>query len=269
MTMSEKRGRLAFIGLGLHDENSISLAGLRELERAETVFAESYTSFLSDGSLDRLSAKIGKGIEVLSREDVEKGKRILDECATRNVAFLVAGDPMIATTHVDLRIRAAMQDSDTAIVHGASAITAVPGILGLQSYKFGRTTTLATPQEGYFPISPYEIVNENLSRGLHTLVLLDIDADAERYMTASEGLNLLMRMEKLAGLGALSENTLACVVARAGAPDCVARAGRIADLAEMDFGPPMHSIVIPGRLHFMETEALKMFAQLSTELAPE
>ncbi len=263
--MAEKRGRLAFIGLGLYDEHGITVAGMEELRGADVAFAESYTSFLSKGAVDRLASAVGKNIQMLTRQDVENGKVILDACESKGVAFLVSGDPMTATTHVDLRIRAAMQSTETVIFHGASALTAVPGILGLQAYKFGRTTTLVTPQEGYFPMSPYEVVNENLSRGLHTLVLLDIDAESDRYMTATEGINLLTRMEKLAGLGAISENTLACVVARAGAPDCIARAGRIADLAMMDFGPPLHSIVIPGRLHFMETEALKLFAQLNED----
>jgi diphthine synthase len=35
----------------------------------------------------------------------------------------------------------------------------------------------------------------------------------------------------------------------------------------MDFGPPLHTLVIPGKLHFMETEALVAFAGLPPELA--
>ena len=267
--MAEGKGRLTFVGLGLHDESGISLAGLNEVQQAEVVFAEEYTSFLTKGSLDRLAQRTGKTVVLLSRQEVENGKRILEACETKRVALLIPGDPMTATTHVDLRIRAAMQSTETVLVHGASALTAVPGILGLQYYKFGRTTTLASPHEGYFPLSPYEIISENLSRGLHSMVLLDIDAESERYMTAPEGLSLLMQMEKLAGLGAISENSLVCVVARAGAPDGLARAGRIVDLAVMDFGPPMHTIVVPGKLHFMESESLKIFAQLSADLSPE
>lgn len=267
--MAKTSGRLAFVGLGLYDENGVTLAGLGEIERADVVFAESYTSMLSEGSLERLGGRTGKTIELLGRQDVENGRRILEECETRRVVLLVPGDPMTATTHVDLRIRAAMQSTETAIVHGASATTAVPGVLGLQNYKFGRTTTLATPQEGYFPMSPYEVIGENLSRGLHSLVLLDIDAESKHFMTADEGLTLLMEMERLAGIGTFSENTLVCAVARAGAPDCLARAGRIAELAKEDFGPPLHTIVVPGKLHFLETEALKLFAGLSGDAASE
>jgi diphthine synthase len=253
-------GRLAFVGLGLHDEDGISVRGLKEIAAADIVLAESYTSTLSEGSLDRLARTTGKRIELLDRTAVEDGKRIMVAARDRRVVLLVAGDPMTATTHVDLRLRAHSESIETAVIQGASALTAVPGLLGLQHYKFGRTTTLPFPQEGYSPTSPYEVIAENLSRGLHTLVLLDIDADNSRYMTAGEGLHLLLDMERRVGKGVLSEDTLICAVARAGSADCVARAGKLRELLGIDFGPPLHTLVVPGKLHFMEEEALEAFA---------
>ncbi len=258
--MAPRRGRLIFVGLGLHDENGISVSGLREIESADVVFAEDYTSTLATGSLDRLAAKTGKRIEALNREAVEDGSKLLEACKAKRVVLLVAGDPMTATTHIDLRLRAVKQSIDTSVIHGASALTAVPGLLGLQQYKFGRTTTLPFPQEGYSPTSPYEVISENLSRGLHTLVLLDIDAENSRYMTAGEGLHLLMDMERRVGKGIVSDTTLVCAVARAGAPDCSVMAGRVKDLISADLGSPLHSLVVPGKLHFMEEEALDLLA---------
>ena len=38
------------------------------------------------------------------------------------------------------------------------------------------------------------------------------------------------------------------------------KAGRVGRLQSYDFGSPPHSIVIPGRLHFMEAEALQVLA---------
>ncbi len=257
--MTEK-GMLVFVGLGLHDEDGVSEKGLKEIVSADLTLAEVYTSALSEGSLDRLARRSGRAIELLDRAAVEDGKRILKECESKRVVLLVVGDPMTATTHVDLRLRAAEAGIETRIVHGASALTAVPGLLGLQHYKFGRTTTLPFPQEGYSPTSPYDVIKENLSRGLHTLVLLDIDADDSRYMTVNEGLHLLLDMERRLGLGIISEDTLVCAVARAGSPDCVARAGKLSDLLTTDFGPPLHTIIVPGRLHFLEEDALRMFA---------
>ena len=254
------KGALVFVGLGLHDEDGVSERGLREILSADLVLAEVYTSALSEGSLDRLAARTGKRIEHLDRAAVEDGKRILDECEDKRVVLLVVGDPMTATTHVDLRLRAAEAGIETQVVHGASALTAVPGLLGLQHYKFGRTTTLPFPQEGYSPTSPYDVIGENLSRGLHTLVLLDIDAENSRYMTVNEGLHLLLDMERRVGRGIISRSTLVCAVARAGSRDCIVRAGALDDLMSTGFGLPLHTIVVPGKLHFLEEDALRVFA---------
>ncbi len=253
-------GKLSFVGLGLHDEDGITVRGLKEIIGSDVVFAESYTSALSDGAIDRLARIAGKPIETLTRSQVEDGSRILDEAKGKKVAFLVPGDPMTATTHVDLRMRALKLGIKTAIVHGSSALTAVPGILGLQHYKFGRTTTLPFPQEGYSPMSPYDVIADNLSRGLHSMVLLDIDSDNSRYMTANEGLHLLLDMERRGGKAILGDEALVCAVARAGAPDCVAASGKLRDLATMEFGPPLHTLVVPGKLHFMEEEALSLLS---------
>ena len=256
-------GTLTFVGLGLDDDQGISLKGLNEVGLADVVFAEAYTSTLSEGSIDRLAKKTGKKIDILSRNTVEDGGSLLETCKEKRVVLLIAGDPMTATTHIDLRLRAERQGIHTRVVHGSSILTAVPGVLGLQHYKFGRTTTVPFPQEGYSPTSPLEVISENLSRGLHTLVLLDIDAENARYMTANEGLHCLLDMDRRLGKGVIDENNLVCVVARAGAEDCVARAGRLGDLVKESFGPTLHSLVVPGKLHFMEEESLEVLAGLT------
>lgn len=260
MHAQRNKGTLTFIGLGLYDDEGLSIKGMKEIRASDEVFAEAYTSMLVAGALDRLESRAGRKIQLLDRERIEEGSAVLEACKDKRVALLVVGDPMGATTHIDLRLRAAKLGIETSIVHGASVLTAVPGILGLQHYKFGRTTTLPFPQEGYSPTSPYEVVAENLLRGLHTLVLLDIDADGSRYMTANEGLHSLLDMERRVAKRAINQQTLVCVVARAGSPDCLARAGSISDMISSDFGPPLHTIVIPGKLHFMEEEALEVLA---------
>jgi diphthine synthase len=263
-TPEARKGRLALVGLGLHDEKDVTLRGLEEIRSADIVFLEGYTSRLSEGAVPRLSETTGKEIRVLSRNEVEDATVILDSCREKRVVLLVAGDPLTATTHIDIRLRAEQLSIETAVVHAPSVLTAVPGLLGLQHYKFGRVTTLPYPQEGYLPTSPCEMILENIDRGLHSLVLLDIDAENDRYMTANEGMQLLLEMaRKLGDLGGrMTEDTLVCVVARAGAPDCEAAAGRLGDLRLKDFGPPLHTMVVPGRLHFMEEEALKVLARM-------
>ncbi len=172
---------------------------------------------------------------------------------------------MAATTHIDLRLRAIKKGVNTKIIHGSSIITAVPGILGLQNYKFGRTTTLAYPEKNYFPLSPYDVIKENKKMDLHSLILLDIQEHNKKYMTANEGMTLLLKMEEKQKEGIVSKNSIICVVAQAGSEKPIAFAGLIGDLIKRDFGPPLHTLVIPGKLHFLEIEALKLLAQLPAQ----
>ncbi|MCX6662013.1 MAG: diphthine synthase [Euryarchaeota archaeon] len=260
------KGQLVFVGLGLYDETDVSLKGLEELKQCDTVFAEFYTTKLGKFDKKSFESQIGKEIEVLSREETEKGDKIIDAAIQNSVVFLTGGDPMIATTHIDLRLRAIKKDIITKIIHSSSVATAVPGLLGLQNYKFGRTTTLAFAEKEYFPTSPYTVIYNNKKMGLHSLVLLDIQAEKNQYMTANEGFELLLKMEKKLKKLLVTDDTIACVVARAGAPDSLTVANTIHNLQTMDFGPPLHTIVIPGTLHFMEIEALELCANLPIKL---
>jgi diphthine synthase len=258
-------GALIFIGLGLYDENDISLKALEEIKNCDKVFAEFYTAKLTGTNVNKIEKTIGKHIEVLNREETEKGDKILNIAKDKIVALLTCGDPMTATTHVDIKLRAIKMGIKTRIIHGSSIFTAVPGLLGLQNYKFGRTTTLVYPEKGYFPTSPYSIIKVNKEIGLHTLVLLDIQADKKRYMTANEGIKLLLKMEDKLKENIITEDNVVCVVARAGSSEPKVIAGAIKDIIDKNFGPPLHTLVIPGKLHFMEFEAIQILAQLPAQ----
>jgi len=258
-------GNLIFIGLGLYDEKDISLKGIEEIKNCDIVFAEFYTAKLTGTKTNRIEKTIGKPIKVLTREETEKGDKILNAAKEKTVAILICGDPMTATTHIDIRLRAIKLGIKTKIIHGSSVFTAVPGLLGLQNYKFGRTTTLAFPEKNYFPTSPYNVIKENKKMGLHTLILLDIQADKKRYMTAEEGINLLLKMEEKHKENIITVEDIVCVVARAGSSKPVAFAGIIKEILDKDFGPPLHTLVIPGKLHFMEIEAIQILAQLPAQ----
>lgn len=256
-------GQLLFIGLGLHDEKDVSLNGLSEIKNCDKVFSEFYTSKLIGLKKDSFKQTFGKHVELLSREETERGDKILNSAINEKVAFLTCGDPMIATTHIDLRLRAIKKGILTKIIHSGSIITAAPGLLGLQNYKFGRTTTLAFPEKDYFPTSPYNVILENKKIGLHTLILLDIKADKNVYMTANEGMSLLLEIEEKLGKGLFKKDDMICVVARAGSPKTVVAAGPIKELINRDFGGPLHTLIVPGDLHFMEIEALEVLAGLN------
>lgn len=258
-------GELVFIGLGLHDERGITLRGLEEARSADLVYAEEYTSGLGGAPLDSVRRLIGKEIQALSREQLEGGREVLDAAGSRKVALLVVGDPMAATTHVDLRLRAASLKIRTRIVHGVSVLTAAAGALGLQAYKFGRTTTVPFPAPGFAPTSPLEAILANRKAGLHTLVLLDLRGDGT-FLSPSEAIRSLLRMAGDLGTKEFGPATLACVLSQVGSQDPRMVAGRIGSLVDRDVGPSPHCIVIPGLLHFLEKEALTAFAGAAHEV---
>jgi diphthine synthase len=51
-------------------------------------------------------------------------------------------------------------------------------------------------------------------------------------------------------------------IARAGSMEPVVRAGNADVIRSVDFGPPLHILVIPAELHDMEREYLEVFAGL-------
>jgi len=249
---------LVFIGLGLCGE-CIPLRGLREAREADVVYVELYTSIVPGLDLRELEGTIGKSIKILDRVAVEQHPdEILNAAKAGKVAFLVPGDPMVATTHVDLRLRAAREGIQTKIVHAASIASASAGLAGLQSYKFGRSATVPFPDNP--SQTPYEVLAENRGRGLHTLLLLDIRAEQNRAMTANEAIDVMLELEAKIHKKAFTPSTLAVVVARAGSDDALVRADRVERLREIDFGSPPHVLIVPGKLHFVEAEALEVFA---------
>lgn len=261
----EPMGQLIFIGLGLHDEKGITLRGLEEARAADILFAEFYTSALLGARAEAVEALLGKPIRRLSREQVESEKDVLDAAKDRRVAFLVAGDPMVATTHVDLRLRAAAAGIPTRVVHGVSILGAAAGALGLQAYKFGRTTTVPFPSPGHEVTSPLDPILENRRVGLHTLVLLDLREDGT-FLDPKAALGSLLAMARAKGATDFGPETLVCVLSRVGSPDMRIATDRLAVLLKRDLGPPLHCFVVPGRLHFLEKDALVAFGGAPQDL---
>ncbi|WP_123533236.1 diphthine synthase [Halosimplex salinum] len=243
---------LTFVGLGLYDERSVTVAGRDAIRSADRVVAEFYTSKLAGATLDDLEAYHDTDIEVRDRAGVEQSPGdILDDAADSDVVFLTAGDTMISTTHTDLRLRAHERDVETRVVHGTTAQAAASALTGLQNYRFGKATTLPFERShagDALPQSVLDTVDENRQRGLHTLVFLDIDAANDDYMRADEAAARLVE--------ASDDDVLGVVVARAGSPDPVVRADYLSVLAEESFGDPLHLLVVPGDLHLMERDAL-------------
>jgi diphthine synthase len=255
-------GELILIGMGLWDHNDMSLSGVKAASSADEAYVELYTNIMPGLNLKLLEKTIGREIILLKRRDLEEDadERVLRMAQRKSVALLVPGDPLAATTHVALRLRACELGISTRVVHAASVFSAAPSLVGLQHYKFGKTVTIPMPQEGYLPLSPYDVVSENLSRGLHTLLLLDIDVERKRYLSINEALSLLLKMETMRRMNVFTNDRFVIGLARIGSPRPTVKCDCLTALAGFDFGSPPHTLIVPGDLHFMEASTLvKLF----------
>lgn len=266
---------LHIIGLGLGNEEDITLKGLRLVKSASAVFLENYTSILAASQAD-LELLYGRPVIIADREYVEeKAESILDTCSEPGgAAFLVVGDPFGATTHSDLWLRAGQRNIKVNVVHNASIVNAV-AITGLQLYRFGQAISLCFWTETDKPTSYYGKLVENRKLGLHTLCLLDIKVkepsleslargkkiyESPRFMTVEQAVTQLLDIELELGENELNENDMAVGLARVGQVDQKIVYATLRELMQFDFGQPLHSLIIPSRdLHFHEIEVLQCF----------
>ena len=247
---------LYMIGIGLNDEKDITIKGLEAVKQADKIFLESYTSILQV-PVSKLEEFYGKEIILADREMVEKNSdEILNGAIKGNIAFLVVGDVFSATTHTDLKHRAIEKNIEIEIVNNASVLNAV-GITGLELYKFGKTSSIPFPLKGFEPETPYDAIKDN--RNLHTLILLDLRPMENKFMTVNDAITYLLMVEDKRGEDVFYMDKWCVGLARLGSKDCVIKYGRAKDLMKEDFGKPPHCLIVPGKLHFMEEEALDKF----------
>ena len=247
---------LYFIGLGLNNEKDITVNGLEAVKKCGIAYLENYTSILSCSKED-LEKFYGKKIIPAGRGLVEAdNNEIIENAKTKSVAFLVPGDPLVATTHIDLFLRAKKEGIKCSVIHNASILSAV-GVTGLQVYKFGKTTSI--PLENENVESPYDALKGNISLGLHTLFLLDLNPDDKKFMSANDAIRYLLKVELKRNERIFSEKTFCVGCARIGSENQVIKAGTAKELLKHNFGKPVHCLIIPGKLHFMEEEALGLF----------
>ena len=246
---------LYFIGLGLNNEKDITVNGLDAVKKCDLIYLENYTSVLNCDK-SALEKFYNKKIILANRKMVESDdNEIIKNSKSKNVAFLVAGDSLAATTHIDLYLRAKKEGIKCFVIHNSSILTAV-GITGLQLYKFGKTTSI--PLENENVETPYDVLKGNLSLGLHTLFLLDLNPEEEKFMTVNDAIRYLLKIELKRNEKIFSEKIFCIGCARVGSENQSIKSGTAKELLKFDFGKPVHCFIVPGKMHFMEEEALKI-----------
>lgn len=251
---------LHMIGVGLSDETDITLKGFETIKKADVVYLEHYTSKLKC-HIDHLEKLYGRKIILANREMVENNfeQTILHDAQSKEVAFLVIGDVFAATTHASIYLEARKKRIPVYIINNASVLTAV-GVTGLELYKFGKVTSIPFPGPGFEPNGFFNDLKRNQRIGLHTLFLLDLRPSDQRFMTANEAVGTLLEVgTSLKDKKTFTEQTLCVGCARLGATNQKIVFGEARQLSNIDFGPPLHCLIVPGKLHFMEEEILHLY----------
>lgn len=247
-----KPNMLYIIGIGLNDYKDISLRSLEILNMADKVYQECYTCIQSTNFND-IEKIINKKVILANRKLVEETDEIVEEAKTQNVVFLVAGTPFFATTHTDLYLRAIERNIEVKVIHNISILN-VKGCYGLYSYHFGKTVSIPYYTEKVKPTSFYNNIYNNYINGLHTLCLLDIKTDENRFMNVNEAIDHILYAEEQNNLKFFNLDFKIFAVCRFATDDELIQYDTVRNLKGRDFGKPLHSLIIPAKLSFIEEE---------------
>ncbi|HLC79132.1 MAG TPA: diphthine synthase [archaeon] len=251
---------LYIVGIGLSAQQ-LTLEALEILKGCEKIYIEEYTSRYPSSSAKELEQIIAKPVVSLMRKQVEEEFGIiLEQARAENIALAVYGNPLNATTHLQILLDAKEKGIKARAIAGISIFEFV-AFTGLERYKFGRTTSIVFHIEDYEPESFYDAIIENKKLGLHTLCLLDIKKEEEKMMSISHAISVLEVIEEKREMSALSES-IGVGIAGAGSDDCQIKAGTLDQLKSYNFTSYPQCLIVCGKLNEKEIEALRNLSDL-------
>ena len=257
---------LTLIGLGIYGYEGLTEKGYNVAVNSDILYIDTYTNVVTPEQISSIETRLNRKILSVGREFLENGEQILSESIDNNVSLLVSGDPIVATTHTDLLIRASEQNIDAKVIHNSSILSSIPGETGLHAYKFGRTVT-STKEPGSKLITVYHAVYDNLVLGLHTIILMEYNSSKNDNLTVNQTLNNLLSSENDYGYNVFSKNTLLIILSRIGFNDQKIITGQLSNLTSLDYGEHPHTLILPGKLHFSEIDSLSVLSdQLHGEI---
>ena len=253
--------KLTLVSIGINSHLDMSLKGVEAARNAERVYAEMYTMKM-DTTLGELEELAGQQVIPLPRGGMEEqGGELINAAKEMDVAVLVGGDALSATTHISLLLDAKQEGVETEVIHGSSIFTSITDT-GLSIYKFGKTVTVPFPEKG--PVdSVLRTLQENHEYGNHTLMLLDLNMAEDRYLGINAAIERLFETEKI------SRDSLLVGVARLGSMFPTIKADTAEALARYDFGDSPHALIAPGKLHFLEEDALVALADCPRKIVED
>tara|TARA_B110000014_G_scaffold252506_1_gene230910 strand:+ start:1095 stop:1949 length:855 start_codon:yes stop_codon:yes gene_type:complete len=260
---------LWLIGIGPGDLDHMTERARGVARGCSKRYLEGYTAVLPPKEEGRLESVVGPW-EKLMRDEVEGAEELLASAREESVALLVVGDPMQATTHIDLEDRCVEQGIGFHVIPGLSATALAVSLSGMQSYRFGRQVTLPFATSDYLPTSPLKMLCNNFENGLHSLVLLDLDPtgmglEQPRPMSPAEAVGLLEKMaarvvdEEEGGRGLLEipvKQWNGILLSDLGTEEERVLSGPLGDLSGQK-GGMVHAFILPAEFSGMEEDAFE------------
>ncbi len=255
---------LLLIGLGL-EAKDLSVRSLEAIRGAKKVYLEQYTTFISGAYIEYLTSESGKDITIVGRSELEEGAmETLKGAKNEEIAVLVPGDPLIATTHhATLLDNARKLGIGYKVYHASSIFSAAIGESGLDVYKFGPTVTVPYWSEKYEPASFLDAINRNLRNSMHTLVLLDLNQKEKRPMSLDEAVNMLKVAEKEKEYDIVNDDLRVLVMGDIGKETQEIAYVSLKELGKITqrFAKKTLCLIIPSALTFAEKESISKYAQ--------
>lgn len=244
---------LYLVGIGL--TKSDLPAGALDVCKKCDLYADRYTTYVTDERLEQISYLTNKKVKTLDRSGMEeKISKILNEAKEKDVAILIGGDPLIATTHKIIFIAAKRAKVPVRVLHAASMLTVLLGESGLDFYRFGQICTISRWTEHYMPISFYETIQKNAKNNLHSIVLLDYDISNNSSLELPEAIKILEKAEESYHGGIAKEDTKIMVMHKVTFPDEKKVLITIKEAKSMILNEGPTSIIIPAKLSDIEKE---------------
>ena len=100
-----------------------------------------------------------------------------------------------------------------------------------------------------------------MTQGLHSVILLEYNHDENYFLDPRQAISNLLNVEKEQKRNAINDDTFAIIASRIGFETQKIISGKFSNLLKVDFGEPPHSIIITGRLHFTESDAINALTQ--------
>jgi len=246
---------LFLIGLGL-SEKDITVGSI-EAFRTSELYVDRFTSYISDRTMTYISETAGKQVAELTRQDMEEDvAELVKRAATRDIAVLVGGDPLMATTHKILYIEAKHQGVQTHILHANSIITTVIGESGLDFYRFGSVCTIPKWSEHYKPMSFYEKIERNLTNNEHTILLLDYDSKRMETLPVGEAIGTLEKADAHYKKGIITDRTKIIIMHNISQRDGKVMETTVAEAKSSNLNG-MNVIIMPAALSDVEKDAVQ------------